>query len=47
MEGGYPVIVGGECIGGIGVSGGTWEFDDRVAREALGSIGATFKIDEK
>jgi len=46
-EGGYPVIVGGECIGGIGVSGGTWEFDDRVAREALGSIGATFKIDEK
>lgn len=47
MEGGYPVIVGGECIGGIGVSGGTWEFDDRVAREALGAIGATYKIDEK
>src|SRR5687767_1272092 len=47
MEGGYPVIVGGECVGGIGVSGGTWEFDDRVAREALGSIGATFKIDDK
>jgi glc operon protein GlcG len=47
MEGGYPVIVEGECIGGIGVSGGTWEFDDRVAREALGAIGATFKIDDK
>ncbi len=47
MEGGYPVIVGGECIGGIGVSGGTWEFDDRVAREALGAIGATYKIDDK
>lgn len=47
MEGGYPIIVGGECVGGIGVSGGTWEFDDRVAREALGSIGATFKIDDK
>ena len=46
-EGGYPIIVGGECIGGIGVSGGTWEFDDRVAREALASIGATFKIDDK
>ena len=41
MEGGYPIIVGGECIGGIGVSGGNWEFDDRVAREALASIGAT------
>src|SRR5687768_15071395 len=47
MEGGYPILIGGECVGGIGVSGGTWEFDDRVAREALGSIGATFKIDEK
>ncbi len=40
MEGGYPIIVDGECIGGIGVSGGNWEFDDRVAREAVESIGA-------
>ena len=47
MEGGYPVIVAGECIGGIGVSGGNWEFDDRVAREALAAIGATFEIDSK
>ena len=47
MEGGYPVIIESECVGGIGVSGGTWEFDDRVAREALGAIGATYKIDEK
>jgi uncharacterized protein GlcG (DUF336 family) len=47
MEGGYPIIVDGECIGGIGVSGGTWEFDDRVAREAIASIGATFRIDDK
>ena len=46
MEGGYPIIIGGECIGGIGVSGGNWEFDDRVAREAVESIGATYKIDE-
>lgn len=42
MEGGYPIIVDGECIGGIGVSGGTWEFDDRVAREAIAAIGATY-----
>ena len=41
MEGGYPIFVEGECVGGIGVSGGTWEFDDRVAREALGAIGAS------
>ena len=47
MEGGYPIIVDGQCIGGIGVSGGTWEFDDRVAREAIAAIGATFKIDDK
>lgn len=47
MEGGYPIIVDGECIGGIGVSGGNWEFDDNVARAAVESIGAGFKIDSK
>jgi uncharacterized protein GlcG (DUF336 family) len=41
MEGGCPVIVGGECIGGVGVAGGNFEFDDKVAREAVESIGAT------
>ena len=29
MEGGYPIIVDGVCVGGIGVSGGNWELDDR------------------
>ncbi len=43
MEGGCPVIVEGECIGGIGVSGGNFEFDERVAREAVESIGAGAK----
>ena len=43
MEGGYPIMVAGECIGAIGVSGGTWEFDDRCAREALAAIGATYE----
>jgi uncharacterized protein GlcG (DUF336 family) len=47
MEGGYPVIVDGECIGGIGVSGGNWEFDDKAARAAVESIGAGYKIDAK
>jgi len=42
MEGGYPVIVAGECIGGIGVSGGDWETDARIAREAVESIGAAW-----
>ena len=43
MEGGCPVIVEGECIGGVGVSGGNFEFDERVAREAVESIGASAK----
>ena len=47
MEGGYPIIVGDECIGGIGVSGGNWEFDDKVARMAVEAIGATWTIDAK
>lgn len=47
MEGGYPIIVGGECVGGIGVSGGSWEFDDRAARAAVEAIGATYRIDDK
>lgn len=47
MEGGYPIIVDGECIGGIGVSGGTWEFDDRVARAAVESIGAGYRVDAR
>ena len=38
MEGGCPIIVGGECIGGVGVAGGDWEFDERVAREAVESM---------
>jgi glc operon protein GlcG len=43
MEGGCPVIIAGECIGGVGVSGGDWATDERIAREAVESIGATAK----
>jgi glc operon protein GlcG len=42
MEGGCPVIVDGECIGGVGVSGGDWETDARIAREAVEAIGAAW-----
>jgi uncharacterized protein GlcG (DUF336 family) len=38
MEGGCPIMAGGECIGGVGVAGGNWEFDERVAKEAAESI---------
>jgi glc operon protein GlcG len=40
MEGGCPGVVEGECIGGVGVSGGDWATDERIAREAVESIGA-------
>ncbi len=40
MEGGFPIMAGGECVGGIGVSGGDWEQDQKVARAALAAVGA-------
>ena len=43
MEGGVPVLAGGECIGGVGVSGGDWETDLRIAQAAVKSIGANWK----
>jgi uncharacterized protein GlcG (DUF336 family) len=47
MEGGCPIIADGECIGGIGVAGGDWQFDEQIAREAVESIGATWRIGGK
>ena len=41
MEGGYPVMVENECIGGIGVSGGDWKQDEEIAQVALRAIGAS------
>jgi glc operon protein GlcG len=41
MEGGCPILFGGECVGGVGVAGGNFEFDARTAREAVESIGAS------
>jgi uncharacterized protein GlcG (DUF336 family) len=43
MEGGYPVMVDGECIGGIGVSGGDWATDEAIAKAAVEAIGASWK----
>jgi len=39
MEGGYPIIIDGECIGGIGVSGGDWQQDEEIVKVALSAIG--------
>ena len=38
MEGGCPIMAGSECIGAVGVAGGDWAFDARVAKEAAESI---------
>ncbi len=43
MEGGCPIMVEGECVGGVGVSGADWATDERIAREAVESIGASLK----
>jgi len=40
MEGGYPIMVEGECVGGIGVAGGDWKQDEAIAQAALTAIGA-------
>jgi uncharacterized protein GlcG (DUF336 family) len=43
MEGGVPILVEGHCIGGVGVAGGNWEFDEKVARDAVEAIGARWE----
>jgi uncharacterized protein GlcG (DUF336 family) len=47
MEGGCPVIAEGECIGGIGIAGGDWATDERIAQQAVESIGASWRGDAK
>ena len=41
MEGGFPILVEGECVGGIGVSGGDWQQDEDIAKAAVSVIGAS------
>ena len=43
IEGGVPVLIDGQCIGGVGVSGGNGETDVRIAMTAVESIGASWK----
>ncbi len=41
MEGGFPILVDGECLGGIGVSGGDWQQDQDIAAAAVEAVGAS------
>ena len=43
MEGGFPIIVDGQCLGGIGVSGGDWKQDEEIAKAAISAVGATLQ----
>jgi glc operon protein GlcG len=47
IRGGCPILVNGECIGGIGVAGGDWQTDFDLAKSAVESIGATWDPDAK
>ncbi|GAA1688346.1 hypothetical protein GCM10009830_39920 [Glycomyces endophyticus] len=38
-EGGIPVKLDGRLIGGLGISGGTPDEDERIARETLAGLG--------
>jgi glc operon protein GlcG len=38
-----PRYLPGQCIGGVGVSGGDWETDLRIAKAAVESIGMGWK----
>jgi len=40
MEGGYPIMIDANCAGAIGVSGGDWEQDQRIAAAAIKAVGA-------
>ena len=37
--GGLPIVIDGECVGAIGVSGGSEEFDIACARAGLAALG--------
>ncbi|WP_432011291.1 heme-binding protein [Streptomyces cucumeris] len=39
VGGGYPIIDNGKCVGGIGISGGSYEQDQHAAEEALAALG--------
>ena len=41
MEGGFPIVIDGQCLGGIGVSGGDWEQDEDIAKAAVSAVGAS------
>jgi uncharacterized protein GlcG (DUF336 family) len=44
VEGGYPILIENQCIGGIGVAGGNEKQDQAIAKAALTAIGADYEV---
>ena len=40
MEGGCPILFDGQCVGGVGIAGGSWQHDQDLAKQAVEAIGA-------
>ena len=40
IEGGFPIFIESQCVGGIGVSGGDWKQDEEIAHAAVEAVGA-------
>jgi len=41
IGGGYPIVIDGQIVGGVGVGGGSFHDDMQVAEAALKAVGAT------
>jgi uncharacterized protein GlcG (DUF336 family) len=39
VGGGYPIVANGRCVGGLGISGGSYDQDVEAAEEALATLG--------
>jgi glc operon protein GlcG len=38
VQGGVPIIVGGECVGGVGVSGVQSHEDEQIAQAGIDAV---------
>ncbi len=41
FKGGLPIVIGGHCVGGVGVSGGTGDQDAEVAKAGIDALMAS------
>jgi len=41
FKGGLPIVIGGHCVGGVGVSGGTGDQDAEVAKAGINALTAS------